>query len=90
MRFLIIRDGVLQGVELPLLGWYAGFLAIGLHGTPQGPPIHGDAAVGDEQIRRGVGTGSQGGAQEFDDIGLQGRDAGKGTFQPLDLTFRTL
>src|SRR5688572_6070690 len=55
-------DRMLETMELPFLRRQACLLPIGLHRTPQRPPINGYAAVGDEEIRRRVGTRTQVGA----------------------------
>ena len=77
-------DGMLETMELPFLRRQPCSLAIGLHRAPQRAPVNGYVAVGDEEIRGGVGPHAQVRTQEHSDVGLQGVDAREGPFPAVD------
>jgi hypothetical protein len=74
----------LEAVELPFLRRESRLRAIGLHGAPQRAPVNGYAAVGDEEIRCGIGAGVRVGAQPLNDIRLQGVDTREEAFQTVN------
>ena len=77
-------NGMLEAVELALLRRQACFLAIRVHGTPEGASIWGRSPVRDEEIRRTIGPGTEVRPELLDDVRLHGVDARERSFQAMD------
>lgn len=68
-------DRMLEAVELVLLRRETGRFCIVVHEIPEGRAVEGKGAIRDEEIWGLICARAKIGAEEFDDVGLQGIDA---------------